>query len=142
MADIVNRQRKIDLNENELSLFADMAVRNTVEAKNRLPVIALVDDEEMKRLNTEFRQMETTTDVLSFRYLEEAFEAPETLGDIVISVPQAQRQAIENDLDVMDELRQLILHGILHLCGYDHDTDEGEMDRREIELRKVLEINY
>src|SRR5687768_8112128 len=53
------------------------------------------------------------------------------LGDIVISVEQAQKQAAENGLTLKNEIKQLILHGLLHLCGYDHETDDGEMDERE-----------
>ncbi|MDQ5845056.1 MAG: rRNA maturation RNase YbeY, partial [Acidobacteriota bacterium] len=63
------------------------------------------------------------------------------LGDIVISVEQAARQAKENKLDLNDEIAQLILHGLLHLSGYDHSTDNGEMDRLELRLRKKLGID-
>jgi probable rRNA maturation factor len=56
----------------------------------------------------------------------------------VISAEQAKRQAAENGLDLADEIKQLILHGLLHLCGYDHETDNGEMDQRELELREKL----
>jgi probable rRNA maturation factor len=62
------------------------------------------------------------------------------LGDIVISVEQAQRQAKENKLTLESEIKQLILHGLLHLCGYDHETDNGEMNKRELELRESLGI--
>jgi probable rRNA maturation factor len=62
------------------------------------------------------------------------------LGDIVISLERAARQAAENRLDFDTEIRQLILHGILHLCGYDHETDAGEMNRKELQLRDELGI--
>jgi len=62
------------------------------------------------------------------------------LGDIVISVEQAQRQAKENGLTLEDEIKQLILHGLLHLCGYDHETDGGKMSKRELQLRRHLKI--
>jgi probable rRNA maturation factor len=62
------------------------------------------------------------------------------LGDIVISLEQAERQAEENKLGFEAEIKQLILHGILHLCGYDHETDAGEMNERELELRAKLDI--
>jgi probable rRNA maturation factor len=61
-------------------------------------------------------------------------------GDIVISAEQAQKQAAENGLDLETEIKQLILHGLLHLCGYDHETDAGEMNKRELQLRKKLKI--
>ncbi|MGH9945999.1 MAG: rRNA maturation RNase YbeY [Pyrinomonadaceae bacterium] len=60
------------------------------------------------------------------------------LGDIVISAELAERQAIENDLTLENEIKQLILHGLLHLCGYDHETDNGEMNARELDLREQL----
>jgi probable rRNA maturation factor len=62
------------------------------------------------------------------------------LGDIVISAEQAERQAKENNLAIENEIKQLILHGILHLCGYDHETDAGEMNRLELRLRRKLGI--
>lgn len=107
----------------------------------------------MKELNGFFRGKDSTTDVLSFPHEPDEFElsaepppttdhGPPTtfLGDIVISVEQAQRQAAENGLTLENEIKQLILHGLLHLCGYDHETDDGEMNRRELELRKNLGI--
>ena len=62
------------------------------------------------------------------------------LGDIVISAQQAERQAKANKLTFEREIKQLILHGVLHLCGYDHETDKGEMNARELQLRKELKI--
>jgi probable rRNA maturation factor len=79
--------------------------------------------------------------VLSFPNEPDEFDFGEpTLGDIVISIEQAQRQAAENNLTLDAEIKQLILHGILHLCGYDHETDNGKMNRMELKLRDKLEI--
>ncbi len=64
----------------------------------------------------------------------------DNLGDIVISVEQAQKQAAENGLTLEGEIKQLILHGLLHLCGYDHETDDGEMNELELVLRVQLAI--
>ena len=64
----------------------------------------------------------------------------ETLGDVVISVEQAARQAKENKISMDEEIAQLILHGLLHLSGYDHSTDNGEMNRLELRMRKKLGI--
>jgi probable rRNA maturation factor len=95
----------------------------------------------MRLLNKTFRGKDATTDVLSFPFEAEEFEADENnLGDIFISLEQAERQAKENNLDFETEIKQLILHGILHLCGFDHEIDNGEMNRRELELRELLEI--
>ena len=83
-----------------------------------------------------------TTDVLSFPAGQVEFEKVEgvMLGDVVISVEQAARQAAEHGLSFENEVEQLILHGVLHLCGYDHETDSGEMNRLEVRLRRRLGI--
>lgn len=111
------------------------------EAVGRHATIIFISDRRMKQLNEMFRGKDSTTDVLSFPHEPDAFDPDKNnLGDIVISAEQAERQATENGLDLETEIKQLILHGLLHLCGYDHETDDGEMDRRELELRKKLAI--
>ena len=103
--------------------------------------IALVSDAKMRRLNRNHRGIDRPTDVLSFPNQPDEFESDRVnLGDIVISVEQAKRQAEENGLTLDCEIKQLILHGLLHLCGYDHETDNGEMNARELELREHLKI--
>ena len=95
----------------------------------------------MRQLNKEFRGKDTTTDVLSFPNDADEFDPDKNnLGDIVISAEQAKRQATENRLTLEAEIKQLILHGVLHLCGYDHETDTGKMNSRELELREELGI--
>ncbi len=95
----------------------------------------------MKQLNSLFRGLESTTDVLSFPRQPDEFDPEKNdLGDIVISAEQAAKQSVENGLSLDEEIRQLILHGLLHLCGYDHETDTGEMNARELELRTHLSI--
>ena len=94
--------------------------------------IAIVDDDAMKNLNRQFRHKNKTTDVLTF-------PADGTyLGDIVISIDQARRQAVTERHSVATEVRYLILHGILHALGYDHETDDGEMNELEIEVRESV----
>jgi probable rRNA maturation factor len=80
--------------------------------------------------------------VLSFPSGQDEFDKLEdpSLGDVVISVEQAARQAKANGLTLDEEIAQLILHGLIHLCGYDHSTDQGEMDRLELRLRKKLGV--
>ena len=120
--------------------------------------VAFVSDKRMKDLNKFFRDKDSTTDVLSFPHQADEFETTDRgdfevtgilagaegshvfLGDIVISLEQAQRQAKENKLTLEKEIKQLILHGALHLCGYDHETDDGEMNARELDLRERLGI--
>jgi len=91
--------------------------------------IALVTDAAIRRLNRDFRGKDHPTDVLSF-------PCDPPLGDIAISVPTARRQAREMGHPLRIELRVLALHGLLHLLGYDHETDQGQMHRAEEKLRR------
>ncbi len=111
--------------------------------------VTLVDDRETKRLNRIFRKKTAPTDVLSFPWNDGAEAAPPAmaakefagfLGDIVISVETARRNARREKHSLETEILQLILHGLLHLLGYDHETDDGEMNRLELELRRRLGI--
>jgi probable rRNA maturation factor len=115
-------------------------------------VARFVSDREMRRLNREYRGKDDTTDVLSFegdyRPAEEALAAPAStstgpsmprldhLGDVVISLPTARRQAAEAGHSVEREVQELLLHGVLHCLGHDHETDDGTMERLERRLRR------
>ncbi len=139
MVEIVNNQRKIKINPKLFKCFVERAVRQIPETNKNIVVIAFVSDRKMRFLNMNFRGKNSTTDVLSFPFEAEEFENSERiLGDIFISLEQAERQAAENNLDIDTEIKQLILHGILHLCGFDHETDNGEMNALELELRDKL----
>lgn len=96
--------------------------------------VRFVGDRAMRLANRRFRGKDRTTDVLSFPGDPEDEEKP--LGDILISVPTARRQAGEAGHEVDRELKTLLLHGILHCLGHDHETDQGEMERLERRLRK------
>ena len=141
MAEIVNNQRKYKLDWENFRVFAEIAVEKISEAEQRNFTVAFVSNRRMREFNKTFRGKNLTTDVLSFPFEPNEFElGEETLGEIVVSIEQAEKQAAENDLTLENEIKQLILHGILHLCGYDHETDAGEMNRRELELRDRLKI--
>ena len=103
--------------------------------------IAFVDDEAMKKLNRQFRHRNRTTDVLTFP-ADETYGDPHRrgrpLGDIVICADQARRQAHDEKHSLATEVRYLILHGVLHALGYDHETDEGEMNALEIQVRGMV----
>jgi probable rRNA maturation factor len=141
MIEVVNRQRKIPLTSQEWEKFTGRALK-VVAADGAGVTIAFVSDPRMRELNRNWRGKRGTTDVLSFAADQDEFEKSEgrNLGDVVISVEQAARQAAVNNLTLEKELAQLILHGLLHLCGYDHETDDGEMNRLEIRLRRRLRI--
>lgn len=139
MAEIINSQRKIKINRKIFKDFAKALIEQIPETENKDFTVAFVSEQKMRELNKEFRGKDKTTDVLSFPFELDEFSPEENyLGDIVISAAQAERQAAENNLDFETEVKQLILHGVLHLCGYDHETDSGEMNARELELRDKL----
>ena len=138
---VVNLQRKVDIKELDLRPFAEKLAQSVDEADGSDFSVAFISDRRMKELNKLFRGKDSTTDVLSFPHEPDEFDPDKTnLGDIVISAEQAARQAEENGLSLENEIKQLILHGLLHLCGYDHETDNGEMNTRELELRDKLGI--
>ena len=99
--------------------------------------VLLTGDVEVKRLNRAFRGKNKPTDVLSF---PAADEAEGIAGDLAISLETALRQATEHGHSLRDEVRILLLHGLLHLSGEDHETDAGEMAQREAALRAELRL--
>lgn len=101
-----------------------------LELDDRELSVVLTDDDEIHELNRDFRGKDRPTDVLAFSLGEgEASEfAGPLLGDVVISVPTARRQAKQRKRELEAELRMLLAHGLLHLVGWDHQTDEE--DRR------------
>ena len=112
-----------------------------IGAEDRDATVVFVSDAAIRKLNRQFRGKDYVTDVLSFPLQAESFETDsENLGEIVISLGRAQVQAKENGVTYVNEVEQLILHGLLHLCGYDHETDKGEMNRLELKLRRKLGI--
>jgi probable rRNA maturation factor len=156
--DLINLQRKIKLDLVPIRAFVADLSRSVAEAEHKTFSVAFVSDDRMKQLNAAFRGKNSTTDVLSFPESEppavaggltqqlDHIQPPTTvggsdfLGDIVVSAEQAAKQAAENGLTLEGEIKQLILHGLLHLCGYDHETDNGEMNKLELALRKKLGI--
>jgi probable rRNA maturation factor len=92
-------------------------------------------DRRMRTLNRRYRRRDGSTDVLAFRA-----DGGALLGDIVISLPYAQRQARRRRQPPSEEIDRLLLHGYLHLLGYDHETDDGQMEALEARLRRRLRI--
>ncbi len=114
-----------------LSLFAAKAQR-TVGLRGEVN-IRLASSRELQELNRRFRRQNGPTDVLSF-----SSETPRLAGDIAISAEIAATNAAELGHSTEAEVKVLILHGLLHLAGYDHETDDGEMRTRETILRRKL----
>lgn len=102
--------------------------------------VLLADDRTLRRLNREFRGKNKATDVLSFPAPAEM--AGMHAGDLAISLETAARQAGEHGHTLRDEVRVLLLHGLLHLHGMDHEVDAGEMAAREAELRRALRLPH
>lgn len=166
---IVNRQSCIAVPLRDLDKFLTRAQR-LLRIPNNALTVCLVTDAEIARWNRAYRGKKGPTDVLSFptnvsaskskrdaqRSLRKrvafnastsASAAAETenesknyLGDIAIAPAVAKRNASRFGRTFADEMRILILHGILHLMGYDHETDAGQMDRRETRLRRQLRL--
>ena len=145
---IVNRQRAARLARPPLESFLRL-VKNELGLEEAGLTVRLVSDAEISRMNETFRKKKGPTDVLSFpmvarrrpvrlRRGSRTVRAGEYLGDIAISPATAKRYAKKNGRKLSSELQVLILHGVLHLLGYDHETDRGKMDRIEQKLRKRL----
>jgi probable rRNA maturation factor len=115
-----------------LRVFARRLSETVTEGRTFCCVIT--DDKELQRLNREFLHHDYPTDVLAFPQLKPNGEA----GELAISIQRARAQADEFGHSLIDELRVLILHGALHLAGFDHERDNGEMARTEHKLRKTL----
>ena len=133
MIEVVNRQRRLQIGTRAWSTFAMKALA-AIGKSDSSATIAFVSDKKIRELNRQFRGIDKATDVLSF-----PSDGPD-LGDVAVSVDTAAAQAKENGLEFDEEIAQLILHGLLHLSGYDHETDNGEMNRLELRLRKKLAI--
>ncbi|MDD5543618.1 MAG: rRNA maturation RNase YbeY [Acidobacteriia bacterium] len=141
---IHNLQTSIRVNQRALTLFAKRAARATRQAPDDFSVV-LVNDRTIQALNRRFLGRNRATDVLSFATGNSlapwnAMERHEILrrGEIVISVSTAQRQARREGHSLFKELEMLIIHGMLHLMGYDHEVDHGQMTRKELALRDKL----
>ncbi|HSR69719.1 MAG TPA: rRNA maturation RNase YbeY [Acidobacteriota bacterium] len=133
-----NKQRGLSIDQRELQAFAgQLAQRLHVAGGFSL---VLVSDRVMADYNQRHRGKEGPTDVLSFPDRREPWEGAEEpyLGDVVISLETARRRMPGNDLQ--REVRRLCLHGLLHLMGYDHERDNGEMEQLEVRLRKEFDL--
>lgn len=124
------------LSRSGLARFLNRA-RSAVDLQGEVDVL-LTSDAALKKLNRDFRGKDKPTDVLSFPSPEQI--ASEHAGDLAISLETAARQAASFGHTLRDEVRILMLHGLLHLSGMDHETDDGEMAARESELRRELRL--
>src|SRR5580704_4258751 len=130
---ILNRQSRIPLQDTVLARFLT-SVQRELKLGRREVTVCFVEDREIARLNRRFRGKPKPTDVLSFPANGDGAkgfsheEGEKLLGDIAISPQAARRNAKRFGRTLDAELRVLILHGVLHLAGYDHEADDGEME--------------
>ena len=152
---LVNLQKRYVVRSASLSAFV-RNLKRRLRLGNRDFNICFVDDNAIRQLNSAYRGKDKATDVLSFPWNEAksafppepraAFRRREhgdltnLLGEVVISVDTARRNAREEGHSTLNEIRWLILHGVLHLLGYDHERDAGEMTALELVLRERLGV--
>jgi probable rRNA maturation factor len=134
--------RRITFDQASLKRSARAILSDVGETSAELGVL-FVGDRRMRGLNHRYRGKDRVTDVLAFA-MREAFRphatrpSPKMLGDVVISVPTAWRQAKEAGRSLDEELTWLLVHGILHLCGYDHERSEKDARRMHRRERMIL----
>lgn len=132
---IITTHRLKKITQNVMKLVLEEKGRTTAEIS-----VVFVDDGEMRNLNRNYRGINKSTDVLAFPMNEGRFAAinPDLLGDIVISVPRAKLQAEQQEHSLERELTTLLIHGLLHLMGYDHETDKEEAAMKELEAEYMM----
>jgi probable rRNA maturation factor len=140
---IRNQQRLLKVNQQRITRLLTKALRLLRLHRAELSIF-FVNDIRMRILNQEYRGVDRTTDVLSFPQIAD-FSVHDSrftvhdfvLGDIVISLPKANRQALEYGTTLNEELKRLLIHGLLHLIGYDHEM--GKYAERKMQ-KKTQEI--
>lgn len=137
--DVVVKQRAHRVPASPLAAFVRRLARAKAPGDANALTILLAGDRAMRGLNLRFRGKDATTDVLSFPSGEgQLVDGTRPLGEIVISVAQAARQAEAEGHSLSRELRLLLIHGYLHLLGYDHEVDDGSMMRLQARLARRL----
>ncbi|MCP9455204.1 MAG: rRNA maturation RNase YbeY [Nitrospira sp.] len=131
------RLRRLSGRQPSLVRAAQAILRAVGESRAELS-LELVGDGRMRRLNQVYRGNNRTTDVLAFAMREAPSPCRRLLGDVVISVPTAVRQAKAAGRSLNEELASLLVHGVLHLCGYDHEKSKREASRMKRRERAVL----
>lgn len=140
--EVVNRQRLARVDWRLLVRIAGQTLA-AVDRANASLTLAFVRDVAIRSLNRKYRGNDSATDVLSFpAFVQHTDHSPpaenESLGDVVISTDTALTQAREAGHSIEREMSELVIHGVLHLCGYDHEADNGQMNRLELSLRRKL----
>ncbi|MFQ5671889.1 MAG: rRNA maturation RNase YbeY [Nitrospinales bacterium] len=131
-----NAQRKCKINTRGLKKQL-LIILDTLGCRDRELSVLFAGDARIRKLNARYRDIDRPTDVLSFPQSDGNESASALLGDVVVSVETAQRQARDHNLSFDQELLLLLIHGTLHLLGYDHEKSRAEAGRMK---RKTLEL--
>lgn len=126
VVEIVNHQRRHPVDRPRIRAAACAAFHGG-EGRGDVITVLLAGDRKLRRLNREYRGKDRPTDVLSFPSGEATPEGKVHVGDIALSLDDAARQAGEDGCPLEDVVDRLVAHGVLHLLGYDHEVDDGEM---------------
>jgi rRNA maturation RNase YbeY len=153
---LINLQRRYEVRTAILRAFVQ-GLRRRLRLGRRELNVCFVNDAAIRRLNSIYRGKDRATDVLSFPWSDGRTAAGRDLqtrsshhhrqgianflGEVVISVETARRNAAIEGHSTLNEIRWLILHGVLHLLGYDHERDDGEMTALELKLREQLGVS-
>lgn len=136
---IENRQDNCKITQKNLKEKAQ-AILDALGSPDGELSILLLDDPQIAALNKNYLQREGPTNVIAFPMREGAFAEinPDLLGDVAISLETAEREGLAAGMSMKDRLGELMIHGILHLFGYDHETSEAEARRMEAKTRELL----
>lgn len=140
---IENRQKKVKLDRRRMRRSLKRLMKELCCEDGELSLL-LVDDDQIREINRTYLKRDRSTNVISFAMTEGEFGAinPRLLGDIVLSVETAARDAATRCIDLMDEVEFLLIHGLLHLLGYEHENttaaESRKMKARERELFFML----
>jgi probable rRNA maturation factor len=155
---IKNQQKLIRINRQKIVCLLRKALRLLGIRKAELSIL-LVNDRRMRMLNLQYRGLDKTTDVLSFPQNENSSSSPFTkdgqggitnseclqstliLGDIVINLHKAQKQAEENGITFNEEMKRLLIHGLLHLVGYDHEKNRYAKRKMQKKAEELFELS-
>lgn len=137
--DVKNLQRKHPVDRERTRALAVRALEAAGYEDAQVSIV-MVSDRRMRAMNRAYRGLDRTTDVLAFSQVEGegAGAHPEVLGDVVVSVESAARQAVEAGWSLGEELNLLVVHGMLHLAGYDHVRDPSAKAEMERMAAKIL----
>jgi probable rRNA maturation factor len=118
------------------------AILNVLDCPDAELSIVLVDDKEMATLNRQYLQRSGPTNVIAFPMQEGAFSdiTPNLMGDVVISMDTCRRESEEAAMPFEERLDQLLIHGILHLCGYDHVTNAADAERMAAKSEDLMAV--